>query len=408
MSFNLKKFAVGTAAVLSVAGAVASTMSLSASADPKQYTAFVGVGSDTTQDVLNAFSGQVGAQSFLPVQSSLVTGQRQFISFDATPPAGGAQDCIITKTGAPNFNRPNGSSQGRRALSRAFDGSAGYGSAACGTLKDISGLVDFARSSSGPSTTDIGAGNQLTYIPFARDGVSFAYYKASAGDPVTSLTRAQLTSLFTGTGAQTIEGVRVLPCGIQTGSGTFGFWNSVTTASATQENTATTECNNLLGARAQENDGNDLKARGDAAETAVPGTQVVIGFSAGAFISKSNGIAAPTPPAGVNIGAISDDGAGNILGSPIAGTAPNLTPVAGFFSNTVFGRNVYNVLPTQTIASSFGNSDLKSIFRDTDSSPSVNTSTLCAETATIQLLGFLPASDCGSISLTAAYVSGTL
>ena len=95
----------------------------------------------------------------------------------------------------------------------------------------------------GPAAGDIGTA--LTYIPFGRDGVSFAAYRA-AGAPVTSLTRAQTSPALFTTGPQVIGGVRIVPCGIQVGSGTYSFWNTVTTATAAQENTATTECNNLL------------------------------------------------------------------------------------------------------------------------------------------------------------------
>jgi hypothetical protein len=206
--------------------------------------------------------------------------------------------------------------------------------------------------------------------------------------------------LFT-TGPQTIGGVRIVPCGIQTGSGTFGFWNTVTTATTTQENTATTECNNLLG-RAQENDGVDLKARGDAL-AAVPGqanSQVIIGFSAGAFIAKSNLVATPTPPAGVGIGSISNNGSGTNLGSPVVGTAPNLTPSSTFFGDSVFGRKVYNVFPS-AIINNPGNNDLKNLFVG-------GTSQLCAATATINTFGFLVAPDCGVTTITGDLLTGQL
>ncbi len=397
MTSRFRKFARRSIAALAVTGAVASAMSVPANADPKQYTAFIGVGSDTTQDVVNALAGHANGTNFTPVQSSAASSQRQLISFDATPPTG-TDPCITPKLGGTTFTRPNGSSGGRRALSRALD-STGYGSAVCGGIRNINGLVDFARSSSGPAAGD--TNSQLTYVPFGLDAVSFAYYRAD-GSPVTTLTRAQLTTLFT-TGVQTIDGVRILPCGIQTGSGTFQFWNTVTTASTAAEATATAECNNLLGVgvRAQENDGVELKARGDAADAAVNGTQVVIGFSAGAFVAKSNGVASPTPPAGVGIGAISNDGAGNNLGSPVAGTAPNLTPVSGFYTNPVFGRSVYNVFATSRITSAIGNTDMKTMF----SGP---TSTLCQATATIQTFGFLVSPNCGSTTLRGGYISGQL
>jgi len=395
-TLTLKQKLVRCGAAVAAAGAIGSTMIATSpvNADPKQFSAFVGVGSDTTQDVLNAFAGFAGGTNFTPVQTTAATGQRQLISFDAT-----GSDCIISRTGGGTFNRPNGSTGGRRALSRSLTGTT-YGNALCGPAagSNVSGQVQFARSSSGPAGGDVGT--DLTYVPFGRDGVSFAYYRTD-GSPVTTLTRAQLTSLFT-TGTQTIDGVRIVPCGIQTASGTYGFWNTVTTATAAQENTATADCQALPGInRLQENDGEELKLLGDQADTAVNGTQVVTGFSAGAFIAKSNGVAAPTPPAGVGIGSISNDGNGNNLGSPIAGTAPNLTPSATFFANGTFGRTVFNVVPTALIGSAFGNADLKSMF----SGP---TSAVCQATATVQTFGFLPAPNCGVLNIRGSYIAGAL
>ena len=367
----------------------------SAGADPKQLTAAVGVGSDTTQDVMNAMTGYTNDNYYTPIHSSSASGARQVISFDAVPPAGVSDNCITPKVGGPTFTRPNGSTGGRRALSRAIDGTK-YGSAACGGVQDVAGLVDFARSSSGPAAGDVGT--DLTYIPFGRDGVSFGYYRTD-GSPVTSLTRAQLTSLFT-TGPQVIGGVRIVPCGIQTSSGTYSFWNGVTTANATQENTATTECNAFLG-RAQENSGADLQARGDAADAAVNGTQVIIGFSAGAYIAKSNLVAPGAIPAGVGIGSISDNGAGTNLGSPVVGTAPNLTPSSTFFGDATFGRSVYNVFPTSVITSAFGNDDLKTLFVG-------GTSAMCSNSAVINAFGFLVHPSCGSTATKGSLISGQL
>ena len=355
----------------------------SAHADPIQYTALVGVGSDTTQDVMNALSGNSGYAAAIST-----SGGRQEISFDAIP----AGSCITAKIGGPQFTRPNGSSQGRRALSRAIDGT-GYGTAACGGPVNIAGQVDFARSSAGPAAGDVGTA--LTYIPFGRDGVSFAYYRA-AGSPVTTLTRAQLTALFK-TGPQTINGVNIVPCGIQTGSGTYAFFNTVTGATTTEEDAATTACNGYVGGRAEENDGAALKARGDAAPA---GTQVVIGFSAASFIAKSNGVAPGAPPAGVGIGSISDNGSGTNLGSPTTGTAPNLAPSSTFFSDAVFGRNVYNVFPTNKVTGP-GNSDIKGLFVG-------STSGICTKTATITQFGFQNIADCGSTTLKGSLFTGQL
>ena len=399
-STTKKRLALGL--VFTTALASSGVLGGSASADPKQYSAVVGVGSDTVQDVMNALAGTTNGVQYTPINSGSASSFRQEISFDATVPTGGADTCLTAKLNGPTFTRPNGSGAGRKALyaasglsSAGWTGSAIGALGVCATAVDISGQVDFARSSAGPAAGDLGT--DMTYIPFGRDGVSFGYYRA-AGSPVTSLTRAQLTTLFT-TGPQTIGGVRIVPCGIQTSSGTYSFWNTVTTATAAQEATATTECNALISTgRLEENDGTALKLRGDAEQTSSPGTEVIVGFSAASFIAKSNLVAPGLPPAGVGIGAISDNGSGVPLGSPVAGTAPALTPTSGFYSDSVFGRNVYVVLPT-TVATGPGNVAIKALFVN-------NTSAICQATTTINTFGFLANSSCGSTATKGSWITG--
>ncbi len=304
------------------------------------------------------------------------------------------------------FERPNGSGNGREALSRAIDVAPGnrWGGAGCG-LQDISGQIDYARSSSGPGA---GSGTPLTYIPFGRDAVGSAVYRAN-GAAVTSLTRAQINTAYT-TGSVTVGGVKIIPCGIQDGSGTFTFWNGRHGATAAQEISSTAVCRNTLvgsqsNGRLQENNGVELKDAGDAVAL-LPGeanTQVIIGFSAGAFISKSNGVALPAPPAGVTMGLLTDDsltGGGANLGSPVSGTAPNMVPSTTFFSNATFGRDVYNVLPSTVVDAAIPNA-AQSLFKGT-------TSAICQATATIQTMGFLPlTTGCGSTTLRGPAVAGT-
>jgi hypothetical protein len=361
-------------------------------ADPQFANAFVGVGSDTTQDVMNAQAGFVNGASFTQAVSSSATGSKGIASWNALLP-GSPDNCIAPKLKAPTIYRSNGSSEGRRALSRAIDGSA-YGPVAqCGGSKSVAGLIDFARSSSGPANGD--TGTALTYIPFGRDGVSFGYY-ANGVTPVTSLTRAQLTSLFT-TGPQVINGVNIIPCGIQAGSGTFSFWNTVTTATTTQENAATAQCNAAgNGQRLEENTSADLKAKGDA----LVGNQVIVGFSGASYIAQSNLVASKTIVAGVGLGSISDNGSAVNLGSPYTGTAPNLTPSATFFNDSVFGRNVYNVFDTARVTG-FGNNDLKSLFVG-------GASTMCSGPAQtiVNTFGFLSTASCGSTALQGSLLTG--
>jgi hypothetical protein len=386
-------------ALLATAGALlgaAAMTSGGASADPQQFSAFAGVGSDTTQDVLNAFSGFARGTYFTPVNAGAANGYTQINSFDAT---GGG--CITSKLNGPSYDRPNGSSAGRRALSRSLD-LTGFGTAACGGVKNISGQVDFARSSAGPTSGD--TGTQLAYIPFGRDAMSLGYYRA-VGSPVTSFTRAQITSLFT-TGPQTINGVFIVPCGIQTSSGTFQFWNQVTTATTAQENTAVGTCKAIgaaagLPERSQESDPSFLKAKGDALELTNPGAQVVIGYSAGNFIASTNGTAPPPTPQSVNVGiaTITNNGNGVDIGNPIIGTTAPVEASPTFYNDVNFGRTIYNVVSNGRITGP-GNAGFKYIFTNT------GPGSICAQTNTIRAFGFLPIATCGQLGLTGSYFSG--
>ncbi|NYI06283.1 hypothetical protein [Allostreptomyces psammosilenae] len=166
------------------AGAAALTLAVgtagTATADPTGYRPVAGVGSDTTQDVLNALGTVVGGGTVIG-------------SYNATGSA-----TIDTKSAAAcqDLPRPNGSSAGIDAL-----------------IADTAGCLDFARSSRGVAT----AGTNLTFIPFATDRVT--YIKGSGVS--SSLTTAQLTSIYDN--ACTSGYTVYLP---QAGSGTRSFWLS--------------------------------------------------------------------------------------------------------------------------------------------------------------------------------------
>jgi hypothetical protein len=372
----------------------------SVSADPKFADALVGAGSDTTMDVMAGLAGFANGNAFTPIQSSSDSGSKHIASWDSKL-ASHTDNCIAPKLKAPTTYRPNGSSEGRRALSRAIDGSV-YGPVdQCGGSKVVTGLFDFARSSSGPSSGDVGTA--LTYIPFGRDALSVAYYAdSSVTTPVTDFTRAQITTLFT-TGPQTINGVEVVPCGIQLGSGTYSSWNGMTTATTGQEAAATATCEaaGTVG-RIQENDAAALKAKGDS--TALAGKQVIIGFSAANFIAQGNGVALSQLAAGVDLGTISNDGTGANLGAAYTTStvdgATVYAPSAVFYASTVFGRNVYNVFDTARVTG-FGNNDVKSLFVGP-------TSAVCSAAGqeTVNAFGFSTITTCGSITLTGSLITG--
>jgi hypothetical protein len=371
-----------------------------AGADPRPV--LTGVGSDTTQDVMNGLAG-VG----LAPPAPLVASGKSIASWDAIL-GSTTGTCITPKAPGATFDRPNGSSNGRRALSRAIDGTlwtvTGSTCPAPGG-SSVSGLVDFARSSAGPAT---GSGSgPLMYLPLGRDALSFAYAAPGVATPVTSLSSAQLNTLFTA-GPQVINGVEIIPCSIQTGSGTYQSWNTAIGVSAAQMASATTTCRTAPGVVApgelQENHGDQLRTRADS----FPGKQVIIGFSAANFISQSNGVVTSNLTlGGVDLGEIVTPG-GN-LGKPYTGTGAALSPSTTFYANTTFGRTVYNVVQGSKITGP-GNNDLKLMFAQT----ALGTPAVCSAggQSTVNTYGFasLPtgagAGNCGDTSLTGPLLTG--
>ncbi len=378
-----KGLSLALAAIALVGAAVSAGDS--ASADPKQYDApFVAVGSDTTQDIFNAFAGFENGVNYTPLQTDSATGQKQLTSWDAT--AGGlTTTCITARTGGPSFNRPNGSGAGRTALLSTITAGGTTSNTNCGTgTTSASGQISIARSSSLSST----AGTSLAYVPFARDAISFGYYR-KAGSPVTSLSVAQLQSIFTSATGATIGGVKIYGCDIQASSGTGTTWRSKMGVAAPF--TTTTVCdgaiNSVTGAAfgtSQENDGDALVARGDAVDAIDTGAQVIIGFSVGGYIGKANLVARGGMPTTVGIGTISDIATGL---NPVTGTRPNLVGDSTFYASS-YGRDLYNVIPASVINSAFGNDAIKQLFK-------TSTSSVCSASTTIQKFGFLTLTNCG-------------
>jgi len=402
-----------------------------AQADPKQQTALVTVGSDTTQEVLNALAGENAGTLYTPIRSSAESGYRQIQSFDALNPDTSGDQCITPLIKSATIYRSNGSSSGVRALSRAIDGATtwGNGQTACAsTGKSVAGLIDFARSSSSGS----GTGTALTYVPFARDALTAAYYFSGTGTAITSFTRAELQSIYTSNAAYTeiVRGsqtTRVFACDIQSGSGTGGVWaTSVGYTRETSANVAAyTSCKNadggadyasspsgsLTGTNAgklQENDTTGLKAKGVAVATANAGSnvQVIVGMSAGNFIARANGVSSATIATDVRLAGISDNGSSVDLGLPFGdGTTPwdgtsQIQPNATFFADSTFGRTLYNVFDSGRIA----DGDIDSLFIGTSSVLCSNANAL----SIVATFGFAQmSSGCGAVSVTRPLSSGT-
>lgn len=284
------------AAVLIGGGMVSSTLGLSgiASADPSgtpTYRQLAGVGSDTTQDVMNSIANNV-----------TISGVKVLGSYDAF---GSATITTKSATACTNMARPNGSSAGRTAL--------------LNSLNAGDGCLDFARS----SALNISASTPgLTYIPFAVDSVTFAVTNLSSVPR--SLTEADLQAYYhcdpgyVGASAP----YDVTPMLPQSGSGTRGYWLGKMGITEAQVAAGTYPCliNGVKnGQIVEEHTGLLLDDKS------------IVPFS----IAQYNSQATQT---------ISDKRGRAVLGS-IGGTVPNLMNGSFFYK-----RDVYNVIPTDKIS----------------------------------------------------------
>ncbi|MEU9750693.1 hypothetical protein [Streptomyces niveus] len=163
-------------------------LAVPASADPGtgNYRVLAGVGSDTTQDVLNGLGTAIDGGSLIASYNATGT----------TTVKTRAANCVIP--------RPNGSSAGITALNNAIDNNTG--------------CIDFARSSRGVANTST---TDLTFIPFGKDAVTFAVRGNSALPK--ALTTAQLKSIYT-CATTSLNGVALTPLLPQAGSGTRSFF----------------------------------------------------------------------------------------------------------------------------------------------------------------------------------------
>jgi ABC-type phosphate transport system substrate-binding protein len=200
------------------AAAMVALVAAPALADPPsgmtpRATDAVGVGSDTTQYLLD--------QLALNFDATHTSAKTKLYSWDAVNPdtlaIGGG---IVTKSGCAAISRPDGSSAGIAALEAStMDGTTDHY------------CIDFARSSRGRDSSDPPcATGGICFVPLAGDAVTWADRDTASGgtDAPTNLTTAQLTGIYNcsitnwdqvGGKNATIE--PFLP---QTGSGTRQFF----------------------------------------------------------------------------------------------------------------------------------------------------------------------------------------
>lgn len=196
------------ASTLLGAGAASATVATDPSSTPAKSD-LVGVGSDTTQDVVG-LAGSKLKKSGIVANFNATDPDQQLWSFDAFGSAS-----IVPAEGCAEMVRPNGSSAGVAALKA--DQSAGLG------------CIDYARSSrvKNPATD-----GDLVFVPFARDGVTWAAFPKSAGSKKSNapadLSTAELASIYscTVTNWKQVGGknAAIKPYLPQSGSGTRSFW----------------------------------------------------------------------------------------------------------------------------------------------------------------------------------------
>jgi len=364
---------LGAALVTATGAGLASLASggSTAHADPSFATSFAGVGADTGQDLFDAYSGADPAPAptsggstsatkfYTPLSSSASTGDLTISSWDALPVGGVASQgyCVTTKLGGPSFDRPNGSTAGINALidannSTGWEATQASDPSCTNAPVSVVGQIDFARSARGPKTT----GGNLTFIPYARDAIAYAYYDDGDGNTdLPDLTTAQLEAIYTSaSGSASIGGDTVDACLPTETSAVATNFEKAIGASATQAEAASTASG--CGLSIQQNNGDQFYTF---ASTLPAGTDAVIPFSVGSWISQNNGVAldlsATARTAGVTLGAANSV-------SPYEGTGTSLTPNPTYYSNALFGVSLYVVVPTTSISGIDANLALESLF----------------------------------------------
>jgi PBP superfamily domain len=366
----MKVKTIGRAVVVSIATAVAvAAAATPAVADPPagQFRQLAGVGSDTTQDLMNALGATIGGGSVVA-------------SYDARPPAGGSTT-IKTKATNCEFLRPNGSGNGRRALRASENEDIGGGPGVWpgdATGVNVVGCVDFARSSSYGGTTPQSTGN-YTYIPAGVDAVTLGVHED--GDLPLNWSFAQIQRVYKCFDT-TVAGNPVVPRMIQAGSGTWEFWLQPQRMAITENEIALGDYPCMapngtpLFPRVQEHDGSVLTGN----------LTHVIPFSAAQFVAQTNKTTIETAIPGVTIA----DRLGPVHVAGVSTTTQTTTqPVVGGVLNINFPvplrRDVYNVVPTADL----GNATIASTFVGTSSA-------VCSQAVTVggqqrrvtELLGF--------------------
>jgi ABC-type phosphate transport system substrate-binding protein len=169
------KAAIAAAALLAGAITLAGATSASADSTP-QARDVVGSGSDTSQFAMNyAADGFLSGGVIKTGYNGLANAR--LVSFDAITLNNVTHDNIVVRPGTAAIQRPNGSTEGKSALT-------------------TNASFNYARSSSGLSAGEISAGLQA--VPFAVDGLKLSVSQAGTHAPA-SISAADMVKIYDGT-----------------------------------------------------------------------------------------------------------------------------------------------------------------------------------------------------------------
>ncbi|HYZ56484.1 MAG TPA: substrate-binding domain-containing protein [Streptosporangiaceae bacterium] len=368
--------AAATLAAITAAPAMADPIGSNGKSVVPQSYDVVGVGSNTTQYVLDQIS--VDYNKTIPA-SKHSASHPYFYTWDAVKPGSSSSvpTKIVPKAGCKSITRPNGSTAGLNALKISQQIAGGHY------------CVDFGRSSSGRSSSAPGLGpGGVSYVAFATDAVTWATRAANHGgsDAPASLTLAQLKGIFT---CQTTNWNQVggkngaikvyLP---QPGSGTLSFWEKVM---------GITTLGSCVDQHPEENEGT---------YSGFNNKNAIFIFSIGSYIAEKYHSAAcgKTPTGTQNKFGCNTIG---VLGiNKISGVAPTTTaavPVTNPNFPSAFHRTLYNILRWTTTSDHIP-SNLEPIFARSHAKVKGYLCTNATAIKDIKNYGFIPTNLCGSIS----------
>ena len=386
-----KLFAQVTVA-LSGAAVIAAGTAMPVMADPvsvNKYAELVGLGSDTTMDVMDGISLALGD----------VSGSDSRLKL-ASYKAIGSADVVVSADGIA-IPRANGSSAGRDALRIAI-GQINSGSVAIApdelgkartavspTTAQLAGKFHYARSSSGPSGAV--ANGVVTYVPFAQDNMTYAtaplnITKIPSDIPVGTsgnTSEVSLMNIYKGNITQVItddttgafiklaapsyvpvagEATNTIRAYVpQAGSGTRSFWNTTVGITDAGITAGTFPAKDVTpgGVTVQEHDGTAVATD----------PYALVGFSISQWVAQTNGVA-PKRTAGAilrSIGGLEP----TVVTDGVYATAPTWSAIK---------RAVYNIVPTALINADEENAYTRA-FRGTNS-------LVCQSQTVIQKFGY--------------------